>query len=95
MNDGSRFDAPQDHRPIGPRGENQTAIWRNRCETPRTAGVQAKGDLRTLCFEREPMLRLLREFPDMAIEMARFLALRLERTTAELARLRSASEGST
>ena len=59
------------------------------CETPRTASVKAHGDLRTLCFEREGMLRLLREFPEMAIEMSRSLAQRLERTTTELARLRS------
>lgn len=59
------------------------------CETPRTAGIKAHGDLRTLCFERDAMLRLLREFPEMAIEMSRSLAHRLERTTAELARLRA------
>ena len=59
------------------------------CETPRTATVQAKGELRTLLFEREGMLRLLREFPEMAIEMSRSLAQRLERTTVELARLRA------
>lgn len=59
------------------------------CETPRTASIRASGDLRTLCFEREGMLRLLREFPEMAIEMSRSLAQRLERTTTELARLRS------
>lgn len=59
------------------------------CETPRTASVRASGELRTLMFEREGMLRLLREFPEMAIEMSRSLAQRLERTTGELARLRS------
>ncbi len=59
------------------------------CETPRSASIRAAGDLRTLCFEREGMLRLLREFPEMAIEMSRSLAQRLERTTTELARLRS------
>ncbi len=59
------------------------------CETPRTASVRASGDLRTLCFEREGMLRLLREFPEMAIEMSRSLAHRLERTTSELARVRA------
>jgi CRP-like cAMP-binding protein len=63
------------------------------CDTPRTAGVKAHGDLRTLCFEREAMLRLLREFPEMAIEMSRSLAHRLERTTAELARLRASGSG--
>ncbi|MEO0679075.1 MAG: cyclic nucleotide-binding domain-containing protein [Pseudomonadota bacterium] len=61
------------------------------CETPRTASVRASGEMRTLMFEREGMLRLLREFPEMAVEMSRSLAQRLERTTMELARLRSAS----
>lgn len=60
------------------------------CESQRTASVIARGDLRTLCFGREPMLQLMREFPEMGIEVARSLARRLERTTAELARLRSA-----
>ena len=59
------------------------------CESPRTASIRAKGELRTLMFEREGMLRLLREFPEMAIEMSRSLAQRLERTTTELARLRA------
>ena len=59
------------------------------CETPRTASIRASGELRTLMFEREGMLRLLREFPEMAIEMSRSLAQRLERTTGELARLRA------
>ncbi|MGM0584159.1 MAG: cyclic nucleotide-binding domain-containing protein [Pseudomonadota bacterium] len=59
------------------------------CESPRTASVRAKGELRTLMFEREGMLRLLREFPEMAVEMSRSLAQRLERTTTELARLRA------
>lgn len=59
------------------------------CETPRTASIRASGELRTLLFEREGMLRLLREFPEMAIEMSRSLAQRLERTTTELARLRA------
>jgi CRP-like cAMP-binding protein len=59
------------------------------CESARSASVRASGDLRTLCFEREGMLRLLREFPEMAIEMSRSLAQRLERTTTEVARLRS------
>ncbi len=61
------------------------------CETPRTATVRATGELRTLLFEREGMLRLLREFPEMAIEMSRSLARRLERTTMELARMRAGS----
>lgn len=61
------------------------------CESSRTATVVARGDLRTLCFGREPMLQLMREFPEMGIEVARSLARRLERTTSELAHLRSAA----
>lgn len=64
------------------------------CETPRTASIRAEGELRTLMFERDGMLRLLREFPEMAVEMARSLAGRLERTTSELARLRAETEAS-
>ncbi len=59
------------------------------CGTPPTVSVRAGGALRILLFEREGMLRLLRGFPEMAIEMSRSLAQRLERTTTEPARLRS------
>ena len=59
------------------------------CDTPRSASVRASGELRTLMFQQDGMLRLLREFPEMAIEMSRSLAQRLERTTMELARLRA------
>lgn len=63
------------------------------CDAPRTASIRAKGELRTLRFDRDSMLRLLREFPEMAVEMSRALAHRLERTTAELVSLRAKMKG--
>jgi CRP-like cAMP-binding protein len=37
-----------------------------------------------LRIRKEPFFELLRQFPEMAIEMTRILAERLTRTTAEL-----------
>lgn len=54
------------------------------CDTPRTATVTARGDLKTLRIRKEPFFELLKQFPEMAIEMTRLLADRLTRTTAEL-----------
>lgn len=58
---------------------------------PRTASVVAKGDVRALRIESEVFLKLLREFPDMGLEVMRELAKRLEMTTRELAEARSAA----
>jgi CRP-like cAMP-binding protein len=54
------------------------------CDTPRTATVKAKSELKTLRIRKEPFFELLRQFPEMAIEMARIMAERLTRTTSEL-----------
>jgi CRP-like cAMP-binding protein len=54
------------------------------CDTPRTATVMAKSDLKTLRIRKEPFFELLRQFPEMAIEMTRLMAERLTRTTNEL-----------
>jgi len=54
------------------------------CDTPRTATVTASSDLKTLRIRKEPFFELLKQFPEMAIEMTRLLAERLTRTTAEL-----------
>jgi CRP-like cAMP-binding protein len=54
------------------------------CDTPRTATVTAKSDLKALRIRKEPFFELLRQFPEMAIELTRLLAERLSRTTAEL-----------
>jgi CRP/FNR family transcriptional regulator, cyclic AMP receptor protein len=59
------------------------------CEVPRTATVRAASRLETLKIEKEHFLRLIREFPDMGIEIMRELGKRLTKTTAELSQARS------
>lgn len=54
------------------------------CDTQRTATVTASSELKTLRIRKEPFFELLRQFPEMAIELTRMLADRLTRTTAEL-----------
>ena len=54
------------------------------CDTPRTATITAKSELKTLRIRKDQFFELLRQFPEMAIEMTRLLAERLTRTTAEL-----------
>lgn len=54
------------------------------CDTPRTATVTASSELKTLRIRKEPFFELLKQFPEMAVEMTRLLADRLTRTTAEL-----------
>ncbi len=58
------------------------------CDTPRTATVTATTELKTLRIRKEQFFELLRQFPEMAIEMTRMLADRLTRTTAELVETR-------
>ena len=59
------------------------------CEVPRTATVRAISKLQTLKIDKETFLRLIREFPDMGIEIMRELADRLTKTTSELSVARS------
>jgi len=59
------------------------------CDVPRTATVRAQDRLETLKISKDQFLRLLAEFPDMAIEIMRVLADRLGRTTAELSEARA------
>jgi CRP-like cAMP-binding protein len=54
------------------------------CDTPRTATVSAATPLAALKIKKEQFLKLVTEFPDLAIEMLRELASRLALTTAEL-----------
>lgn len=54
------------------------------CDTPRTATVTASSDLKALRIRKERFFELLRQFPELAIELTRVLAERLARTTAEL-----------
>lgn len=58
---------------------------------PRTATVRATSDLTTLAISKDQFFRMIAEFPEMAVEIMRELALRLERTTNQL---RAAMTGS-
>ncbi|MGF6227031.1 CRP/FNR family cyclic AMP-dependent transcriptional regulator [Inquilinus ginsengisoli] len=58
------------------------------CDVPRTATVQARSDVTALVIAKDQFFRMITEFPQMAIEIMRVLALRLERTTKEAARAR-------
>ncbi len=59
------------------------------CEIPRTATVRAMTRLDALRIDKEHFLRLIREFPEMAVEVMRELADRLTKTTAELTQARN------
>lgn len=51
------------------------------CDMPRTATVKAVTELTTLRITKELFFRLISEFPQMAVEIMRVLAQRLEKTT--------------
>jgi CRP/FNR family cyclic AMP-dependent transcriptional regulator len=61
------------------------------CDVPRTATVKATSDMVVLSVSKENFLKMLQEFPDMALEVMRVLAQRLELTTHALVALRSAA----
>ncbi len=56
------------------------------CDVPRTATVRARGELTTLKIAKDLFFRLIAEFPEMAVEIMRVLAQRLERTTKDATR---------
>ncbi len=56
------------------------------CDVPRTATVRAKTDLVTLRITKDLFFRLITEFPQMAVEIMRVLAQRLEKTTKDASR---------
>lgn len=58
------------------------------CDTPRTATVSATSDLVALNISKDNFFKLLKEFPDVSLEVMRVLARRLERTTRDLADVR-------
>ncbi|MCF1505531.1 MULTISPECIES: Crp/Fnr family transcriptional regulator [Afifella] len=62
-------------------------------EVPRTATVVATHTTEALALSRDQMFSLLREFPDVAFDIMRVLAHRLERTTQDLAELRGRLAG--
>jgi CRP/FNR family transcriptional regulator, cyclic AMP receptor protein len=51
---------------------------------PRSATVRAKGRLVTLRISKEPFMRMVREFPSMAVSMMQELAERLASTNNQL-----------
>ena len=53
-------------------------------DVPRTATVQAVDEVVTLRISKDLFFRLVTEFPQMAVEIMRVLAQRLEKTTADL-----------
>ncbi|MBB4305081.1 CRP-like cAMP-binding protein [Rhodobium orientis] len=63
------------------------------CDVPRTATIRATTEMAILSINKDNFLKLLKEFPDIALEVMRVLAARLERTTRDLADLRSATGG--
>jgi CRP-like cAMP-binding protein len=54
------------------------------CEVPRTATVTASGPLEALRITKELFYQLIAEFPEIAVEIMRELAHRLERANAQL-----------
>ena len=57
------------------------------CDVPRTATVRTTSRVEALVIEKDQLLELLRNFPDIAIAMIRELALRLNQTNQNLAAL--------
>ena len=53
-------------------------------DVPRTATVRAANELTTLAISKDQFFRMITEFPEMAIEIMRELAHRLEKTTSQL-----------
>ena len=54
------------------------------CDVPRTATIKAKEPLSTLKITKDMFYRLVAEFPQMAIEMMRELAHRVDDTNKKL-----------
>lgn len=59
------------------------------CDQPRSTAIAASSELKVLRLERSVLLRLLHEFPDIALEIVKVLAHRLEDTTRQLAAAQS------
>jgi len=54
------------------------------CDVPRTATVTASEELVALRITKDLFFRMVADFPDMAVQIMRVLAQRLEHTTAQL-----------
>ncbi len=62
------------------------------CNTPRTATLTTTTPLEALRIRKDDFLKLLADFPDMAVEIMRVLADRLSQTTSELTEARSRAQ---
>lgn len=62
-------------------------------DIPRTATVSATSELVTLKLTKDLFYQLINDFPEMAIEVMRVLAHRLEHTTAQLREARLKVQG--
>ena len=54
------------------------------CDVPRNATVRAKGRVVALRISKDPFMRMVREFPAMAVSIMRELAQRLDLTNNQL-----------
>jgi CRP-like cAMP-binding protein len=54
------------------------------CDVPRTATITAQDSLTTLQIKKDTFFSLIAEFPEIAIEMMRVLAFRLDSTSKQL-----------
>ena len=61
------------------------------CDVPRTATVVAKGELVTLKVTKDLFFGLVKDFPEIGIEIMRVLAHRLEQTTGQLLAAKAAA----
>jgi len=67
-----------------PAGEIVVAKLGENADVPRTATVTAKTPLLALRIDKETFFRLVNEFPQMAVEIMRELAQRLEKSNQQL-----------
>ena len=59
------------------------------CHQKRSSAIAARTDLVALRLDRSVIEKMLKEFPDIALELIRLLAHRLETTTRDLALARA------
>lgn len=58
------------------------------CDIPRTATIRASTDLQTLRIRKNHMMDLMRDTPDLAMEVLKELVMRLAKTTHDLTEAR-------
>jgi CRP-like cAMP-binding protein len=59
------------------------------CDQARSTAIAARTELEALRLDRNTVINLMREFPDITLELVRILGDRLERTTRELSQARA------